>query len=75
MIWKDSEASYLLSGISPTFHVAVDWPGLKWTCLGAVPLKSSLSFVVSSLVSMPDKGQETQCKSEGIFSLQSGFYC
>lgn len=63
-IWKVSACSYFPSVSIRTRHVALVCPGLNWTCLWDLPLKSSSIFALPSSVPMPERyGQLQRMKS------------
>lgn len=65
-IWKVSACSYFPSVSIRTRHVALDCPGLNWTCLWDLPLKSSSFFALPSWVPMPERyGEWWTSKKKG----------
>lgn len=68
-IWKVSEVSNSWSVNIFTFHVAVVWPGLNWTCFWAFPRKSLSCTAVPSTVAIPEKDRYKKQNTKTVVLL------
>lgn len=71
-ISKVSEVSNSWSVKIFTFHVAVVWPGLNWTCFWALPRKSLSFTAVPSTVPIPKEEGCEKSHIELFFFFQLG---